>query len=62
MLGGFVVGQRLGYVRDSTLDQNEQRQLEGQALDQVFTDRASGKDTRRPKLEELIRFARAGTP
>ena len=60
MWGGFVVGQRLGYVRVSTLDQNEQRQLEGQALDQVFTDRASGKDTLRPKLEELIRFARAG--
>ncbi|MFF5794646.1 recombinase family protein [Paeniglutamicibacter sp. NPDC012692] len=60
MWGGFVVGQRLGYVRVSALDQNEQRQLEGQTLDQVFTDRASGKDTQRPKLEELIRFARAG--
>lgn len=59
-LGEFMVGQRLGYVRVSTLDQNEQRQLEGHALDQVFTDRASGKDTQRPKLEELIRFARAG--
>ena len=59
-IGEPVVGQRLGYVRVSTLDQNEQRQLEGQTLDQVFTDRASGKDTQRPKLEELIRFARAG--
>lgn len=59
-LGEYVVGQRLGYVRVSTLDQNERRQLEGQALDQMFTDRASGKDTLRPKLEELIRFARAG--
>lgn len=60
MWGGFLVGQRLGYVRVSTLDQKEQRQLEGQTLDQVFTDRASGKDTQRPKLEELIRFSRAG--
>lgn len=60
MWGGFVVGQRLGYVRVSTLDQNDQRQLEGQTLDQVFTDQASGKNTQRPKLEELIRFARAG--
>lgn len=62
MWGGFVVGQRLGYVRVSTLDQNDQRQLEGQTLDQVFTDQASGKNTQRPKLEELIRFARAGIP
>ncbi|EMQ96727.1 site-specific recombinase, DNA invertase Pin [Paeniglutamicibacter gangotriensis Lz1y] len=29
-------------------------------MDQVFTDRASGKDIRRPKLDELIRFARTG--
>ena len=59
-VGEFVTGQRIGYVRVSTLDQNEQRQLEGQAMDQVFTDRASGKDTKRPKLDELIRFARKG--
>lgn len=55
-----MVGQQLGYVRVSTLDQNEQRQLEGHTLDQVFTDHASGKDTKRPKLDELIRFARVG--
>ena len=60
MLGESVSGQRIGYVRVSTLDQNDQRQLEGQVLDQVFTDHASGKDTKRPKLDELIRFARAG--
>lgn len=55
-----MAGQRIGYVRVSTLDQNDQRQLEGQTLDQVFTDHASGINTQRPKLEELIRFARAG--
>ena len=55
-----MAGQRIGYVRVSTLDQNDQRQLEGHALDQVFTDHASGKNTQRPKFEELIRFARAG--
>ena len=59
-MGELVTGQRIGYVRVSTLDQNEQRQLEGQTLDQVFTDHASGKNTQRPKLDELIRFARAG--
>lgn len=55
-----MTGQRIGYVRVSTLDQNEQRQLEGQVLDRVFTDHASGKNTQRPELEELVRFARAG--
>ncbi|WP_028271764.1 recombinase family protein [Arthrobacter sp. UNC362MFTsu5.1] len=53
-------GQRIGYVRVSTLDQNEKRQLEGQVLDRVFVDKASGRDTTRPELTELLRFARDG--
>ncbi|GAA4773413.1 hypothetical protein GCM10025784_21380 [Citricoccus nitrophenolicus] len=53
-------GQRIGYVRVSTLDQNEQRQLEGEVLDRVFTDRASGRDANRPELAEMLRFARDG--
>lgn len=40
-----MAGQRIGYVRVSTLDQNEKRQLDGQVLDRVFTDKASGRDT-----------------
>ncbi|MDQ0820342.1 hypothetical protein QFZ79_002634 [Arthrobacter sp. V4I6] len=44
----------------STLDQNEKRQLEGQVLDRVVTDKASGRDTSRPQLTELLRFAREG--
>jgi DNA invertase Pin-like site-specific DNA recombinase len=55
-----VAGQRIGYVRVSTLDQNEKRQLDGQVLDRVFTDKASGRDTSRPELTELLRFARHG--
>ena len=55
-----MAGQRVGYVRVSTLDQNEKRQLEGQVLDRVFTDKASGRDTTRPELTELLRFARDG--
>jgi DNA invertase Pin-like site-specific DNA recombinase len=55
-----VAGQRIGYVRVSTLDQNEKRQLESQVLDRVFTDKASGRDTSRPELTELLRFARNG--
>jgi DNA invertase Pin-like site-specific DNA recombinase len=55
-----MAGQRIGYVRVSTLDQNENRQLEGQVLDRVFTDKASGRDTARPELTELLWFARDG--
>ncbi|UZX02809.1 recombinase family protein [Arthrobacter sp. CDRTa11] len=53
-----MVGQRIGYVRVTTLDQNEKRQLEGQVLDSVFTENASGRDTAGPQLTELLRFAR----
>jgi hypothetical protein len=55
-----VSGQRIGYVRVSTLDQNEKRQLDGLVLDRVFTDKASGRDTARPQLAELLGFARDG--
>ena len=51
---------RVGYVRVSTLDQNTVRQLDGVEVERVFTDRASGKDTARPQLEELVAFVRAG--
>ena len=55
-----MAGQRIGYIRVSTLDQQTERQLDGIALDQTFTDKASGKDTNRPQLELTLRFARAG--
>lgn len=55
-----MAGQRIGYIRVSTLDQNPDRQLEGIQLDRVFTDKASGKDTDRPQLEALLSYARAG--
>jgi DNA invertase Pin-like site-specific DNA recombinase len=53
-------GQRIGYVRVNTLDQNERRQLEGEVLDRLFTYKASGRDTARPQLNELLRFVRDG--
>lgn len=52
--------QTFGYIRVSTLDQNTIRQLDGEHLDRVFTDKASGKDQNRPELEKLIDFARDG--
>lgn len=40
-------GKRVGYVRVSSLDQNEGRQLDGIQVDKIFTDKASGKDVKR---------------
>ena len=51
-------GHRIGYIRVSTFEQNTDRQLEGIELDKVFTDKASGKDTKRPALDDLMEFVR----
>jgi DNA invertase Pin-like site-specific DNA recombinase len=53
-------GQVVGYKRVSSVDQNEARQLDGVAVDKVFTDKASGKDTKRPQLERALEFLRDG--
>jgi len=53
-------GQRIGYIRVSIFDQNPERQLENISLNKAFTDKASGKDTKRPELEALLAFAREG--
>jgi DNA invertase Pin-like site-specific DNA recombinase len=55
-----MLGQRIGYIRVSSLDQHVERQLEGIALDRTFIDKASGKDTKRPQLELLLSFVRTG--
>jgi DNA invertase Pin-like site-specific DNA recombinase len=52
-------GQRIGYVRVSSFDQN--RTAAGtDPGGKVFTDKASGKDTQRPELERLLAFVREG--
>jgi DNA invertase Pin-like site-specific DNA recombinase len=53
-------GQRIGYIRVSTITQNTDRQLEGVELDEVFEDKVSGKDTNRPQLEALLKHVRKG--
>ena len=53
-------GQRVGYVRVSTADQNAGRQLDGIALDRVFTDAASGATKDRPELQALLTYVREG--
>lgn len=54
---------RLAYVRVSTAEQNEQRQVEAMkryGIEKYFIEKVSGKDINRPKLQELLEFAREG--
>lgn len=53
-------GQRIGYIRVSSFEQNPERQLDQIQVSKVFTDKASGKDTQRPQLDALLSFAREG--
>ena len=53
-------GQRIGYIRVSSVDQNTARQLEGVAVDRTFTEKVSGKDMERPQLETMMSFVRQG--
>jgi len=57
---GKPSAQNLGYIRVSSVAQNTDRQLDGLTLDRVFTDKLSGKDTNRPELQELLKYARSG--
>lgn len=54
---------RIAYVRVSTEEQNEQRQLaalEKYDIEKWFTEKVSGKNTNRPKLLEMKAFVREG--
>lgn len=53
-------GQDIGYIRVSSLLQNEARQLEGMKMDHTFTDKISGKDKNRPELKRCMEHLRAG--
>lgn len=53
-------GLHVGYLRVSAADQSELRQLDGEELDKTFTDKASGRDLKRPQLELLLSFVREG--
>ncbi len=53
----------IGYVRVSTVEQNEDRQvkaLEKHNIDKWYIEKVSAKDTNRPKLQEMLEFAREG--
>lgn len=48
---------KIGYVRVSTKEQNEARQISSmqeQGVDKVYMDKQSGKDFNRPQYQEMI--------
>ena len=54
---------RIAYVRVSTIEQNEARQVEGlerHNIDKWFIEKVSAKDMNRPKLQEMLEFVREG--
>lgn len=59
-----MTDMRIGYVRVSTLEQHEERQIvelkEKAKVEKIFLDKLSGKDTDRPQLQAMLEFAREG--
>lgn len=54
---------QIAYIRVSTIEQNEQRQIEAMKhyeIEKWFIEKVSAKDTNRPKLQELLEFVREG--
>lgn len=53
----------IAYIRVSTIDQNEERQIksmEREDIKKYFIEKVSVKDAKRPKLLEMLEFAREG--
>lgn len=54
---------KVGYVRCSTEEQNEERQIkmmEEQNTGKIYMDKASGKNTDRPEFKKMMEFVREG--
>ena len=61
--GNAADKSRVGYVRVSTMEQNEARQLEAfKNLDlyKTFIEKVSAKDANRPLLQNMLEYVRAG--
>lgn len=53
----------VAYVRVSTIDQNEERQVEGlkkYGIEKWFSEKMSGKNMNRPQLQQALDFVRDG--
>ena len=60
---GRVAQMIIGYVRVSTVDQNEARQFEAlrsHGVEKWFSEKVSGKNMDRPQLQQMLSFAREG--
>ena len=54
---------RIAYIRVSTVEQNEARQLEAMKkhnIEKYYIEKVSGKNTDRPKLQEMLKDVKAG--
>ncbi len=54
---------RIGYIRVSTQEQNTIRQeilMEHLGVDELYIDRASGKNAQRPELQKMMEYVRRG--
>ena len=61
----IVIGDemKIGYVRVSSLDQNEERQLvtmKKHEVEKIFIEKVSAKNKDRPKLQEMLDYVRDG--
>ena len=58
------IDMRVGYIRVSTVEQHEDRQVkdltENAKVSKVFMDKLSGKDTNRPQLKAMLDYVREG--
>lgn len=57
------MGENLAYVRVSTVEQNEERQIEAlekHSINKWFIEKVSGKNTNRPELQKLLEYMREG--
>jgi DNA invertase Pin-like site-specific DNA recombinase len=53
-------GNKVGYIRVSSTDQNMARQLDSVNCDKIFTDKVSGKSIERPGLKSMLEYIREG--
>ena len=54
---------KIGYIRVSTQEQNTDRQevlLEQLGVEELYIDKASGKNTDRPQLKKMMEYVRRG--
>ena len=53
-------GERIAYIRVSSIGQNPDRQLDGVEVDKTFIDKVSGKSMERPQLKAMLEYIREG--